>query len=101
MSERIHINPAYKIEILKALNYHFPNAKIYLFGSRARGIYQEGADVDIAIDIGRPIELHEMYRARVTMENLIIPLKVDLVDMYVVPKELYETILKEGIAWKG
>lgn len=100
MSQKNHLNPVYKTEILKALNYHFPDAKIYLFGSRARATHQEGADVDIAIDIGKPIELHEMYRARMTMENLIIPLRVDLVDMYIIPQKLRETVLKEGLVWK-
>jgi len=49
------INPRYKKEILRALEYHFPGAKIILFGSRARRTHQEGADVDIAIDAGKAI----------------------------------------------
>ena len=92
-----HINPEYKKQILKAIAYHFPDAKVILFGSRARGTHKEGADVDVAIQVKEPIELGEMARARVTLENLPIPLEVDLVNLDTVPEELKHVILREGI----
>jgi predicted nucleotidyltransferase len=47
-----HINQKYQDAIVRALEYHFPNAKIILFGSRARATHKEGADVDVAVDTG-------------------------------------------------
>jgi predicted nucleotidyltransferase len=96
-----NINPEYKQDILKVIHYHFPEAKVTLFGSQARVTNRPGADVDIAIDIGKPIKLREMSRARVTLENLAIPLEVDLVDMNCIPQELKDIIQQEGIVWKG
>lgn len=95
------INPEYKKEILRALEYHFPGAKVILFGSRARGTHKEGADVDIAVDAGSPILLREVGRARITLENLFIPLMVDLVDLNNAPERLKQQILKDGVVWKS
>ncbi len=96
-----NINKQFKEEIIRALDYHFPKSKIILFGSRARNTNKPGADVDVAVDMGHPILLRELGRARLTLENLFIPLKVDLVDMNAIPKELKETIIEEGIVWKN
>ncbi len=96
-----NINPKYKQEILKAIAYHLPDAKVILFGSRARGTNREGADVDIALDNGKSIPLGEKARMRVTLENTTIPLLVDIVDMHTIPEELRELILKEGVVWKN
>lgn len=95
------IKPLYKKMILDALEYHFPGAKVYLFGSRARKTHESGADVDVAIDLGERVIMREMARARITLENLFIPLNIDLVDMNAIPQELKETILHEGVLWKS
>lgn len=96
-----NLDPRYKNEILRALEYHFPGAKVILFGSRAQGTNQPGADIDIAIDAGKKIELGELVRARLTLENTIIPFNMDLVDLNRVPQELRDTILSKGIVWKS
>lgn len=94
------IKQEYKSAILKAIAYHFPEAKVMLFGSRARGTHKAGSDIDLALDIGQPIKLHNMARIRVTLENLPIALGMDIVDMHNIPAELKQRILDEGIAWK-
>ena len=95
------INPEYKKAVIKAIEYHFPNAKIVLFGSRARGTNKSGADIDIAIDDKRAIKLREISRAKVTLENLPIPLEVDLIDLYSASEEQKKVIDQEGIVWKS
>lgn len=95
------VKKEYKEMILKALEYHFPAAKVYLFGSRARGDFKSGADIDLALDAGNEILPREMARARVTLEHLYVPQKIDIVDMHSISKELKETILQEGVIWKS
>lgn len=56
-------NPEYKRAIIRAIEYHFPTAKVILFGLRARGTNRPGADVDIAIDNGAAVKLREINRA--------------------------------------
>ena len=91
----------YKDLIIKAIDYHFPTAKIILFGSRARGTHDSGSDVDLALDIGKSIKLHEMSRTRKTLENIPLALEIDIVDMHNIPDELKDIINKEGIVWRN
>src|SRR5688572_6141714 len=95
------INPRYKAEILRAMEYHFPGAKIILFGSRARGTHEEGADVDIAVDARKKVDRFELARARNTLDNLLIPLDIDLVDMHRISESFRDLILQEGVVWKN
>lgn len=95
-----NLTPEYKQWIMKAIDYHFPTAKVILFGSRARGTNSPSADVDLAIDLGHPIKLHEMARARITLENIPLSLEFDIVDMHNIPVELKEIIIREGIVWR-
>lgn len=95
-----NLTPKYKEQILKAIAYHFPDAKVILFGSRARGTNKPGSDVDLALDSGVPLKLSEIARARVTLENLPIALSMDIVDMHNIPDTLKAIIVREGIVWK-
>jgi len=87
--------------ITKLLAVLFPKAKIYLFGSRARGTHKPSSDIDLALDDnGNKIESLEIVKAKNMLDALNIPQKIDLVDFNSVPQELQQLILKEGIVWK-
>ncbi len=96
-----NLTQEHKKWILKAIAYHFPEARVILFGSRARGTNRPGSDVDLAIDVGAPVRLPEMARARVTLANLPIALDFDIVDVHNIPDELKAIILCEGLVWKN
>lgn len=85
------------INLLIAL---FPTATIYLFGSRARGTFQVGSDIGIAIDTGHEIPYLDIERAKKVLEGLYIPQKIDVVDFHSIPPEMQQTILTEGIIWR-
>lgn len=87
--------------IVKLLTTLFPNAKVYLFGSRARGTHKIESDIDIAIDDLRKIPILEMARARNILESLNIPQTIDLIDINNVSEDFKKIILKEGIIWKN
>jgi predicted nucleotidyltransferase len=74
-----------------------PEAKIYLFGSRARGEASAFSDIDIAIESTYPID-DRLSSLRDTIENSNIPWKVDLVDLAKAPY-LKKVISHEGIPW--
>ncbi len=92
------LNKELMMDLLSVL---FPTAKIYLFGSRARGTHQETSDIDLAIDRGSRISTLEMARARNIIEALNIPQMIDLVDLQSVPAEMKALILSEGVLWKS
>lgn len=87
--------------MIQLLTVLFPSAKIYLFGSRARGDYTERSDIDIAIDLGRQMEFSEIALARGVLEGLNLPEKIDVVDMHSIPAAMKGFILKEGVLWKS
>ncbi len=81
------------IDLLKVV---FPDATIYLFGSRARGDHDERSDIDLAIDMGKRIDRHEVYKAKNILGSLYIAQTIDIVDFHAVPKDLQQTIRDEG-----
>lgn len=87
--------------MMRLLDALFPDVKIYLFGSRARGTGRIASDIDLALDAGRKLTFLEIARARNVLDTLYIPEKIDLVDLNSVPIELKQTILKEGVTWKN
>lgn len=88
-------------KIIKVIEIFFPEAKIYLFGSRARKDYTERSDIDIAIDIGRQMTLAEKGRIMTMLDALSMPQRIDVVDLNRAPESLKDAILKEGLVWKN
>jgi predicted nucleotidyltransferase len=88
-------------QIIKVIEIFFPDAKIYLFGSRAKGTYTEVSDIDIAIDTGRAMTLIERGQISSMLEALNIPQNIDVVDFQRIPQTLKNNIINEGILWKN
>lgn len=68
--------------IKETLKRYIPNpeAKFYIFGSRANGKYREYSDVDIAIDCS---DLTTAIKSKLELEfeNSTFPYEVDIVDL--------------------
>lgn len=90
-----------KDKIIKVIEIFFPDATIYLFGSRAKRSHQQNSDIDIAIDAGKPMSMTEKGQINSMLDALNIPQKIDLVDLHRVPEALKVNILREGIVWKS
>lgn len=89
----------YKEMILPILQKNFPDAIIYLFGSRATGRFREGSDIDIALKTGYRIDSHKIARTREELEDNNIPVKIDLLDYEILPESFKEEINQKGIVW--
>ena len=90
-----------KEKIIKVIEIFFPQAKVYLFGSRARGDNSERSDIDLAIDAGKPMTMTEKGQIITMIDALNIPQKTDIVDFHRVPQTLKDNIAQEGILWKS
>lgn len=86
------------IAIISAL---IPEAKIYLFGSRARGTNSERADIDIALDAGKRLEARDVYEISCMFKESFIMYDIDVVDLYQVSDLMRSEILKDKIIWKN
>lgn len=68
-----------------------------LFGSYAREEPKPGSDIDLLVEILRPVSLFELIGAEIYLGQ-ILATKVDLIPKRDVREELRETILKEAVA---
>lgn len=72
---------------------HFPNIdKVLIFGSRAKGTYSEGSDIDLAA-VGENISFNQLMDINIRIEDLGLLYKVDVVDY----KKNVETPIGEHI----
>lgn len=90
-----------KNKIIGIIRIFFPQSKIYLFGSYARGDQRRGSDIDIAIDNGEPLSIVPHQQVINMIECLNLVQNVDVVDFRSIPSKLQANILKEGIVWNN
>ncbi len=90
-----------KNRIITIIGMFFPHAKIYLFGSYARGDFGHSSDIDIAIDNLERLPIVEKQQIKNMIEALNMTQNVDIVDFNSVPQEFQQSIIKEGILWKN
>jgi len=91
----------YKKTLLEIIHKKLPKCKVYLFGSRARGTHQSGADIDLALNDGKPIDFDIILSLHAEIDETTIPLTVDLVDLYIATGKFRKEIEKEGILWEN
>lgn len=72
--------------------------KIVLFGSRAKGTWQPGSDIDLAV-CGSAIKHEDLSRWKDLLEELLFPWSIDLVAEHQIGNAaLREHIARVGIA---
>jgi uncharacterized protein len=96
----MEIEISHKPSIIKIITAFYADAKIYLFGSYARGTAKQGSDIDVAIDVGKRLNLHERQFLWNLLDALPTLQRRDLVDMHAIPNEMRESILHNGMLWK-
>ncbi|WP_187759902.1 nucleotidyltransferase domain-containing protein [Thiospirochaeta perfilievii] len=50
---------------------------VVLYGSRAKGSYKNGSDIDLTIT-GKDISIKTLYKIEENLEDLMLPYKIDL-----------------------
>lgn len=87
-------------KIIAVLSGLFPQAKIYLFGSRARGTNAQWSDIDIALQEEKKISRYAIGEAVSMLAASNMPYKIDIVDFNAVSDDMRKSIEDEGILWK-
>lgn len=91
---------AYKNIIVPIITHYIPEATIILYGSRARGDFHEGSDIDIVLDARQKISNHIMSSIMEALEDSPLPITFDIVDFHAIPEQMQEKIKKEELVWK-
>ncbi|WP_027358697.1 nucleotidyltransferase domain-containing protein [Desulforegula conservatrix] len=51
--------------------------EVIIYGSRAKGNYQNGSDIDLVI-VGKSVNLSELLKIENELDDLLLPYKIDL-----------------------
>ena len=82
MSGATDVRPADLKTVADVLARILPaTARTWVFGSRAAGSARRGSDLDLAIDLGRPIEPAEAVALAEAFDDSDLPYAVDIVDL--------------------
>jgi type I restriction enzyme S subunit len=84
-------------EVVKIVAKYLPDARVYLFGSRAKGTAKPYSDFDIAIEWKEKIPLHTMAKIREELDKLPTLKSFDLIDLKRVSGDFIETVRKTGV----
>lgn len=76
------------------------DAEFFVFGSRAKGAARRGSDLDIAINLGRPLTSKEHHFLVDQLDESDLPYRVDIVDLQTVSKIFKEMIEPNMVALK-
>lgn len=96
MNEIPGIPKPYSTQILDLFLNLPPDTEVILFGSRAKGTFREGSDIDIALRGALVSEDHRRFVAN-EFESLLLPWKLDLI-LY---NSISEPALREHIERAG
>lgn len=77
------------IEKMQQVFAQFPNIEqVLVFGSRAKGNYKEGSDIDLALK-GTALNLQTLQSLELKLDELYLPYKIDMV--------IYDTIANDAL----
>ncbi len=76
------------------------DAKVYLYGSCARGEARHSSDIDVAIDPATPLPMGLVGDIREALEESTIPYNVDVVDLGAADPEFRQRILRDAVEWR-
>jgi predicted nucleotidyltransferase len=75
------------------LKVHLPgSAVVNVVGSRATGRAKPYSDIDLLVDVGRPLSPDEDRALRFAFEDSDLPYKVDIVDRHSISQEFRNAI---------
>lgn len=65
-------------KICAVLARYSPVDKAVLYGSRAKGNYKNGSDIDLTLHGGEDLTLHVLYKIIHDLDDLLLPYTIDL-----------------------
>ncbi len=99
--KKFEVKEESKNKIIAIISALVPEAKIYLYGSRARGTNAEWSDIDLALDTGKKLPRLTVGELRDIMVATNIPYKVDIVDFHNITDAMQKAIMKDKVVWKA
>lgn len=89
------------IQKICAILARFPQVdKAVLYGSRAKGNYRNGSDIDLILGGGAGLTLRVLYRIIDELDDLLLPYTIDLsLDSDISDSDVIEHIRRVGVTF--
>jgi predicted nucleotidyltransferase len=97
----IDVTPKELALVQDILRSHIPAAKVWVFGSRAKGTARRGSDLDLAIDTGTKLPSSGVVHLADAFEEAPLAFNVDIVDLHSISPEFRALIDAHKIALPG
>ena len=85
--------------VLEGLRPHA--ARVWLFGSRARGEPGRASDIDVAVLPEAPLPVGLLQEIREALESSQILYSVYLVDLTTAEPSLCKAVFRDGVPWRN
>ncbi|ACT96435.1 nucleotidyltransferase domain-containing protein [Dyadobacter fermentans] len=78
---------------------HPPIERAILYGSRAKGNYRKGSDIDLVL-VGAALDLSLIFKIELELDDLMLPYRIDLSAYHQIEnRELVEHIDRAGVVF--
>ena len=95
-SRQIDLMPEHRAQVLGIIRNRLPSARIWVYGSRAKGRARRYSDLDLMLDDGgEPIPLRVMGDLDEDFDESNLPIIVDLHDMALTEARFLERVRKD------
>jgi len=89
------------IQKICAVLRHYPQVeKAILYGSRAKGNFKNGSDIDLTLRGGADLTLNVLYKIMDEIDDLLLPYTIDLsIFNHINDQDMIEHIQRVGVAF--
>ncbi len=94
----IDIRPHHLHIVQYILQQYVPDARVRVFGSRAKGTARKTSDLDLCIDAGAPLSFTTAGNLSEDFAESDLPYKVDVVDWHACSPDFQELINSSSLA---
>ena len=92
----IDLSPEHRVQVLDIIRRRLPDARVWVYGSRAKGRARRYSDLDLMLDAGgQPIPLNIMGDLDEDFDESNLPIIVDLHDMALTEARFLDRVRKD------
>lgn len=77
MKEKFGLSPNTRVRILETLAKYAGIERVLIYGSRAKGNYRQGSDIDLTL-VAPNYSTQDLLEIENELEDLLLPYKIDL-----------------------
>ena len=95
-TRRIDLSAEHRVQVLDIIRRRLPDARVWVYGSRAKGRARRYSDLDLMLDAGgQPIPLNIMGDLDEDFDESNLPIIVDLHDMALTEARFLDRVRKD------